>query len=128
MLAYTLVLPGSFHSRRVSPCQILVVLPQHFDCDYDKYSNVGDEDNGHWHDKRPQKWTSGKIIVLGNGQPAAVGKKYLSKLKKGQIPTPFALTTIDFHGTEVLAKTIPWHLICFRFKIYYPRDSDESRT
>ena len=98
-------------SWRVSPCQVLVVLPQHFDCDYDKYSNVGDEDNGYRYDERPQKWTSCIIIVLGNGQPATVGKKYFSKLRKEQISIPFAITTIGIHGTEVLDKTIPCLLI-----------------
>lgn len=100
-------MPVASHSWRISPCQVLVVLPQHLDCNCDKYSNVGDEDNGYRHDERPQKWTSCKIIVLGDGQPAAVGKKYFSKLGQEQISIPSAIT-IGIHGTEVLAKNVPW--------------------
>lgn len=43
-------LPTS-HSLGILPCQILVIPPQHFDCDDNKYNNVADEDNGHRYDE-----------------------------------------------------------------------------
>lgn len=41
------VMSGASHSLGILPCQILVILPQHFDCNDNKYNNIDDEDNGH---------------------------------------------------------------------------------
>lgn len=35
------------HLLGILPCQILVILPEHFDQDDNKHNNIADEDNGH---------------------------------------------------------------------------------
>ena len=49
MLYYVLYEPclTTSHPLGILPCQMLIILPQYFDYNDNKYNNVADEDKGH---------------------------------------------------------------------------------